>query len=221
MAPKFEDHHYPSCTIPLPNSNEHRERINAFSEAFSARYRTRFDPTFKFIPTVDFVITRGVPAPKMNGNSSYNACLYFEDKATFPLVEWKLTDVRCRQIDIDVTYKSPVALYLAIEGGTIRWNLTGENIVAIYIRNSANYGMHKVTVNNKPYAQTRLGMDQNGCSNFVPLFPNRLGPAIAHHDQMLATLTGHQIDQLITNRGIFHQTSNGLGAVDIQDFHLV
>jgi hypothetical protein len=72
--------------------------VGAYAKAFSARYRSRFDPDFLFVPQVDYVVTKaitlpadspsniyrlagGVPLPGMNGNQGHRTCFLDLDQA--------------------------------------------------------------------------------------------------------------------------------------------
>jgi hypothetical protein len=252
----------------------HTGVVGGYSEAFSRRFRSRFDPDFLFVPHVDYLVTRavtlppqlskmalmmasGISAPDMNGNSPYNVCLFFEQEAEVAIASRTLDSMRCshnpwargdhdpdvlsaaaafdamgsgsgcslralpedtyvavlalsegerrryrgdpfRRIDVEVTREGPVALYLSIEGGPVSWQVTGQNIAAVYLDQPPNFGMHEVVLNGEPYTFTALRNDKEGCPAYAPQFPNRLGPEIAHLDRIMLALTGHAIDRLIT-----------------------
>lgn len=256
-------------------SDIHSEKVSAFAEAFSARYRSRFDPDFMFTPVIDFVVTRaitlppemppttilvarGVPAPDMNGNIGRRVCLYFEGQASKPTTRLVMSSVKCRQritgpyeqdddvlraahgfdnlgrgldcridpvpedthvavvalsegttwrnhnrtmrqINIDVGRNGPVALYLSMEGGPVQWNLTGADIVAVYMHQGAQFRTHQVLLDGKPFKKISFRNESDNCPSSAPQYPNRLGPAIAQLDRMMSSLLGHKIDQLITH----------------------
>lgn len=90
------------------------EVVGRYSDAFSRRFRSRFDPDFQFVPHVDYVVTRavtlppqlpkmalmvasGIPAPDMNGNATSRVCLYFEDGAGVPIDRATPESMRCDQ----------------------------------------------------------------------------------------------------------------------------
>jgi hypothetical protein len=262
----------------IPVGDDHANAlVKEYGETFSARYRSRFDPDFLFVPSVDFIVTRkitlppelppvtllvanGVPAPEMNGNDNYYVCLFFADQSREQLQAWDHESYLCRQtpgvggtaddpqdilraaldfdtsnvenddcriaplpdevhvaaialsegegrryrndpmrqIDVVVNRGGPTALFLSMEGGPVQWNLTGSEVVAVYADREDDPEMTQVMLNGNPYDLLRLGNPNEGCPWFAPLFPNRLGPAIAHLDEMFDALTGHRIDQLIT-----------------------
>jgi hypothetical protein len=87
--------------------------VRAYAEAFSARYRTRFDPDFLFVPQVDYVVTKpltlpaaspsnmyllgaGVPLPEMNGNDDYRTCFLELDRAGEPAGPNRFDGPYCR-----------------------------------------------------------------------------------------------------------------------------
>lgn len=104
-----------------------------------------------------------------------------------------------REIRIDVTRDGPVMLYLTMEGGPINWTITGPDIVDVFMSRGPEFGMYNVTLNGKPFAFKRLGVDRDGCPGFAPQQPNRLGPQIALLDKMLEVLLGQTIDQVIVH----------------------
>lgn len=261
----------------IPASARQSEHIiQHYAETFSARYTSRFDPTFRMIPTIDYIVTRaitlppelpptallvvsGVPAPEMNGNQGYSVCLYFEDQASQP-VAGRITGNLCRlngvsravpddeqdilraaarydqlelgaqdcqmmsygegthvaaialseghfrryrddpirQIDVEITREGPTVLFLSMEGGRVLWNISGPQVVEVYSGDAPNSGLTKVILNGHPYDYSRLRSLERACPQFAPLFPNRLGPSIAHLDEMFVRLTGQRIDQLVT-----------------------
>jgi hypothetical protein len=262
--------------IPVGNSHDNAI-VKEYGEAFSARYRSRFDPDFLFVPSVDYIVMRkitlppelppitlmvasGVPAPEMNGNDNYSVCLFFADQSREQLQAWDHESNLCRQtpgvggtpddpqdtlraalyfdisnmendncrvaslpddvhvaaialseggarryrgdpmrqIDIVVERRGPTVVYLSMEGGPVQWNLAGPEVVAVYADREDDPEMTKVMLNGTPYNVLRLGNPKEGCPNHAPQFPNRLGPAIAHLDELFDTLTGHRIDQLVT-----------------------
>ena len=103
-----------------------------------------------------------------------------------------------REINVEVTRDGPTVLYLSMDGGAVRWNVKGPQVVAIYARGAASLELTEVVLDDSPYDYVRLNSPSENCPQFAPLWPNRLGPAIAQLDEMFETLTGQRIDQLIT-----------------------
>lgn len=103
-----------------------------------------------------------------------------------------------RQINIEVTREEPTALFLSMEGGPVQWNISGTQVVAVYSRGGPSLGLADVTLNGSPYEYSRLRSPDETCPQFAPLFPNRLGPSIAHLDELFELLTAQRIDELIT-----------------------
>jgi hypothetical protein len=85
-----------------PGDPGHAAAVAAYGEAFSARYRTRFNPDYRFVPQVDYVVTRGitlpadtpapvfllapgVPLPDLNGNKVNPVCFLVADRAGDPV----------------------------------------------------------------------------------------------------------------------------------------
>lgn len=95
-------------------AGENKHIVEAYAEAFSARYRSCFDLDFFFMPKVDYIVmreitlppemppmslmvARGVPAPVMNGNRGNRVCLYFEARANQPVDSIDVRSNRCRE----------------------------------------------------------------------------------------------------------------------------
>ncbi|MGL4239300.1 hypothetical protein [Tabrizicola sp.] len=102
-----------SGALLAPGDPGFAEAVNAYAEAFSARYRTRFTPDFLFVPQVDYVVTRafrlpadspsstyllgaGAPLPEMNGNDDYRTCFLELDRAGEPAGPESLEGPYCR-----------------------------------------------------------------------------------------------------------------------------
>lgn len=92
----------------------HELAVQEYAEKFSARYRTRFDPHYLFVPQVDFVVTQplklpadigaytfllaaGVPLPDMNGNKDYRTCFLVMDRASVPAAHGDFKSPYCRE----------------------------------------------------------------------------------------------------------------------------
>lgn len=93
----------------------HRAAVAAYGEAFSARYRTRFNPDFRFEPQVDYVVTQpitlpadtpahvfllapGVPLPDLNGNEHNPICFLVADLAGAPVTKSTYVSPFCREV---------------------------------------------------------------------------------------------------------------------------
>lgn len=105
-----------------------------------------------------------------------------------------------RQIDIDVTRDGPTALYLTIEGGPTRWIVTGADVVEIFASRAGMAEMVEVVLNGEPYEAKQLRNSDGDCNVSAPIWPNRLGPDIAHLDFAFDVITGGPLDVLITDR---------------------
>lgn len=103
-----------------------------------------------------------------------------------------------RQISVEVTREGPTALFLSMEGGPVQWNISGSQVVAVYSRGGPSLGLAEVFLNGQPYEYSRLRSPDENCPQFAPLWPNRLGPSVAHLDKMFELLTTQRIDELIT-----------------------
>ncbi|MEM7439535.1 MAG: hypothetical protein AAF393_08050 [Pseudomonadota bacterium] len=103
-----------SGTLISPGQPGFIKATDQWSEAFSARYRSRFDPDFTFSPNVDYVVTRqitlpaeippktfllakSVPVPDMNGNADYRTCFLSLDQVTNTFLKQSQKSVLCRE----------------------------------------------------------------------------------------------------------------------------
>lgn len=254
-------------------SPEHNESVRLYAELFSARYRTRFDPDYFFLPQVDYVVTRpiklpadiragiflldaDVPLPDMNGNNSYPICFLAMDRATEPTARSDYNSLYCREnssgmrkpdnavfyaaqyadslelgddcrqaalptgakiivlnvfetgrkrymndplreIEVKVTGVDPVVLYVQTSGGPAQWTIEGDQVKQVFQARPQINSRSKLTLNRAPSDLTRLGIDKDDCPYFAPYELDLRGPTYLHLDQMVKTLLGHPIDQLI------------------------
>lgn len=99
-----------------------------------------------------------------------------------------------REIAVTVKGDGPVALYLHTNSGPVRWVLSGDGIVQVFFLRPLDF-QPGATLNGGPVALAKLGLDREGCPWFPPYHLN--APGLVHLDQMMQTLLGQPIDQVM------------------------
>ena len=157
------------------------------------------------VPDDDKAILRAAASfDKMQRRSQECQMAWFDDNthvAVLALSEGQHRRYRndpIRQIDVDVTRDEPTVLFLSMEGGPVLWNISGPQVTAVFSRLEPPLGLAEVVLNGQPYEYFSLSSPDEDCPQFAPLWPNRLGPSIAHLDNMLEQLLRQRIDELIT-----------------------
>ena len=111
--------------------------VGAYAKAFSARYRSRFDPDFRFVPQVDYVVTRAitlpvdspsniyllagwVPLPGMNGNQDYRTCFLDLDQAGKAAGPYDFRSPFCRENSLGMPEPDATVFRSAFEADSVQ-----------------------------------------------------------------------------------------------------